>query len=125
MKRHSGTRSTPAIAVATEAKPGTNFATISERAPQRVKMDSVCRTQESGDNEMRQSVRNTGPPTRRPSEYHAKSAISDAATAVPSNAGSEYPPREASAPVTISVGYAGTGSPACNASTLMKTNANP
>ena len=104
MKRHSGTRSTPAIAVATDAKPGTNFATISDCAPQRVKIDSVCRTQESGDSETRQSVRNTGPPTRRPTEYHARSAISDAATAVPSSSGSEWPPREASAPVTISVG---------------------
>src|SRR5450432_2882312 len=89
MKRHRGTRRTPAIAVATEAKPGTNFATINDCAPQRVKMDSVCRTHESGDNEMRQSVRNTGPPMRRPIEYHARSAIKDAPTAVASNAGSE------------------------------------
>src|SRR5450432_1014806 len=81
-KRHSGTRRTPAIAVATEAKPGTNLATISDCAPQRVNMDSVCRTQESGDKEIRHSVRNTGPPTRRPTEYHARSAISEAATAV-------------------------------------------
>ncbi len=75
--------------MATDAKPGMNFATISDRAPQRVKMASVWRTHESGDSEIRHSVRSTGPPTRRPNEYQQRSAISDAATAVPSSAGSE------------------------------------
>src|SRR5258708_36282951 len=107
MKRTSGTRSTPAIAVATDAKPGTNFATISARAPQRVKIVSVCCTHESGDSERRQSVRSTCPPERRPAEDQQRSAISDAATAVPRNAASEYLQLEAAAPATISVGYAG------------------
>ena len=65
------------------------LATISDRAPQRVKMDSVCRTHESGDSEILHSVRSTGPPNRRPVEYHARSAISEAATAVASSAASE------------------------------------
>ena len=89
MKRHSGMRSTPAIAVATDAKPGTNLATISDGAPQRVKIDSVCRTHESGDSETRQSVCNTVPPMRRPAAYQQRSAISDATTAVASSAAIE------------------------------------
>ena len=75
--------------MATDAKPGMNFATVSDRAPQRVKIDSVCRTHESGDSEMRQSVCSTRPADAPPGEYHARSAISDAATAVASSAGSE------------------------------------
>jgi hypothetical protein len=90
--------------VATEAKPGTNLATASDGAPQRVKIVSVLRTQESGDSDMRHNVVSTRPPKRRPSAYHAMSASNDAATAVANNAASEYPPCEASAPVTISVG---------------------
>ena len=37
------------------AKPGTNFANISDGAPQRVNVVSVCRTHESGDMEIRHS----------------------------------------------------------------------
>ena len=66
-----------------------NLATISDGAPQRAKIDSVWRTHESGDSEMRQSVCSTRPPSRRPAKYQARSAISDAATAVASSAASE------------------------------------
>ncbi len=72
----------PAIAVATEAKPGMNFATISDGAPQRAKIDSVWRTHESGDNDIRHSVLNTRPPSRRPATYQETLPMTDAATAV-------------------------------------------
>ena len=75
-------RTTPAIAVATEAKPGTNLANISDGAPQRSKIDSVCRTHESGDSDTRHSVFSTRPPSRRPAMYHARFPIAEAATAV-------------------------------------------
>src|SRR6478752_6717913 len=71
MNFHNGRRTTPAIDVATDANPGMNLATASELAPQRAKIDSVWRTQESGDNEMRQMVRSTLLPKRRPALYHA------------------------------------------------------
>ena len=102
-----------------------NFATASERAPQRAKIDSVCRTHESGDSEMRQMVFSTPLPNLRPAAYQATSAIRAATTATAISAGTEAPPRVASAPVMISVGYAGTGNPACSRSTLRKTNASP
>src|SRR4029453_2430946 len=122
---HIGNRTTPAIDVATEAKPGMNLATASERAPQRAKMDAVCRTQESGDSETRHMVFGTPLPNLRPAVYHATSAISAANTATASNAGTEDPPRVARAPVMISVEYAGTGNPACSSSTFTNTNASP
>ncbi len=94
----------PAIAVATDAKPGTNLATVSDRAPQRVKIDSVWRTHESGDSEIRHNVRSTRAPRRLPMRYQPRSAITDAATAVATRPGSVYGLRAARAPVTISVG---------------------
>ena len=78
---HTGSRTTPAIDVATDAKPGMNLATASDRAPQRAKIDSVCRTHESGDSETRQMVFSTPLPNLRPAMYHARSAISAATTA--------------------------------------------
>jgi hypothetical protein len=54
--------------------------------PKRVKIDSVCDTHESGDNEMRQSVRNTRMPYRRPVRYQIVSEMSAAITATASNA---------------------------------------
>ena len=90
---HIGSRTTPAIDVATDANPGMNLATASERAPQRAKMDSVCRTQESGDSEMRQMVFSTPLPKLRPAVYQTRSAISAANTATATNAGNGAPPR--------------------------------
>src|SRR4029450_4137030 len=110
-KRHGGRRTMPAIAVATEANPGMNFATISDGAPQRAKIISVWRTQESGDSDTRHSVFSTRPPSRRPATYQETLPMTDAATAVPSKPKSEYGLRAASALVTISVGEAGTGLP--------------
>ena len=45
---------------ATVENPGTNFDTPTEKKPHRSKMPSVCRTQVSGDSEMRQRNRSTG-----------------------------------------------------------------
>ena len=59
MNFHSGTRTTPAIDVATDANPGMNLATVSETAPKRMKIDSVWRTHESGDSDTRQMVFST------------------------------------------------------------------
>src|SRR6266545_731117 len=101
---HGGRRTMPAMAVATEANPGMNLATISDGAPQRAKMVSVWRTHESGDNDMRHSVFSTRPPSRRPATYQAMLPMIDAATAVPSRPKSEYGLRAARALVTISVG---------------------
>ena len=49
----------PAIGGATTDTPGTNLAAISDRPPQRPRMDSLRRTQESADSEMRHSSRIT------------------------------------------------------------------
>ena len=105
MNFHSGRRTTPAIDVATDAKPGMNLATASERAPQRAKIDSVCRTQESGDSEMRQMVFSTPLPKRRPGAVPRE--VGDQRRDAPRraiSAGSDAPPCAASAPVMISVG---------------------
>ncbi len=48
--------------MATDAKPGTNLANSIDAAPKRMKIDSVCVTQESGDSEMRHSIRSTRSP---------------------------------------------------------------
>jgi len=87
--------------------------------PQRSKWFSVWRTHESGDSEMRQRVVMTRRPYRRrevpggipdhgSSEGHAE------------DAGAESVPSAASAPATISVGIAGSGTPSCSSSTLAK-----
>ena len=104
MKRPRRMPSAPASAVATDANPGTNFATISEPAPQRSKIDSVWRTQPSGESETRHNTRSTLRPKRWPAKYQALSAIRQAATAVPSSAATLNSPRAASAPVTSSTG---------------------
>ena len=64
---------------ATVEKPGMNLATSSDGIPQRSKTDSVWRTQESGESEIRQSVFRIRLPWARPSAYQTQSAISDAA----------------------------------------------
>ncbi len=104
MNFHTGRPTTPAIDVATEANPGMNLASVSERAPHRAKIDSVCRTHESGDSETRQMVFSTPVPNLRPAMYQPRSAISAATTATAASAGTDAPPRVASAPVMISVG---------------------
>lgn len=47
------------MALAMEAKPGTNLAISSDGAPHLWNSDSVCRTQESGDSEMRHNSAST------------------------------------------------------------------
>ena len=48
MNRGKGMRSEPAMGGATVENPGTNFATTSDHAPQRMKRRSVSETQEPG-----------------------------------------------------------------------------
>src|ERR1019366_4781979 len=48
-KRADDMPSAPAIGAAMTETPGTNLAAMSERPPQRVMSDSLCRTQESGE----------------------------------------------------------------------------
>ena len=64
-------------------------------------------------------------PKVRPAEYQPVSAMIDATTPTPTSCHSGVPPVAASAPATISVGYAGRGSPACNARTLTNTKPKP
>src|SRR5207245_2844715 len=116
----------PARAVATEAKPGTNLAKSIDAGPKRWKIDSVCRTHVSCDSETRQSVDRMRMPKARPAVYQPVSATIEATTPTPTSCHSGVPPPiAASAPATISVGYAGRGNPACNARTLTKTNPKP
>src|SRR5208337_1107546 len=101
----------PASAVATDANPGTNLATSIDDGPKRWKIDSVWRTQVSCDSDMRHSVLRMRSPNRRPAAYQPVSAISAPATPTPTSWYTGVPPIAASAPATISVGYAGKGSP--------------
>ncbi len=64
-------------------------------------------------------------PKVRPAIYQPVSATIDAAAPTPTSCHSGVPPLAASAPATISVGYAGSGSPACKARTLTKTKPKP
>src|SRR6266540_2810906 len=66
---------------ATVEKPGMNFATSSAGIPHPSKIDSVWRTQESGDREIWQSVLRIRLPRRRPRPYQTESASSEATTA--------------------------------------------
>ena len=61
-KTANGRRWLPARLVAIVAKPGMNLATSSDAGPQRVNSDSVWRTHESGESEIRQTLRTTRPP---------------------------------------------------------------
>lgn len=103
----NGTRRTPvdpAIAVATLAKPGTNFATTSDGAPKRAKMDSVWRTQPSWDSDSLHRPRSTCVPKRLPAAYQSPSAIRQANTAVATSATMDCSPRAAAAPATRNTG---------------------
>ena len=60
MNAPTGILSAPAIGGPTVEKPGTNFATTTEKKPHRWKMPSVCRTQVSGDSETLHRKRSTG-----------------------------------------------------------------
>ena len=115
----------PTSGGATVDSPGTNLATSSMRPRQRSKRSSDCFTQESGDSEMRHSVRITPAPKRRPARYHAVSLSRQAASAASTTPGSSSRSLAASAPATINVGTAGTGAPACSTSTLKNTTSNP
>ena len=95
------------------------------RPRQRWKRSSDCFTQESGDSEMRHSVRITPAPKRRPAQYHIASLSRHASSATSTTASSGSLPPAASAPATISVGTAGTGTPACSISTLKNTTSRP
>ena len=102
-----------------------NLATSSEGMPQRSKTDSVWRTHESGDREIRQRVFRMRLPCDRPSRYQSESAISDAPTATTRIFHDESWPSTDSAPATISTGIAGIGAPSCSSSTIPKTSGRP
>src|SRR5688572_6196764 len=99
----------PASGGATVEKPVMNRAATTEAIPHFSKIDSVWRTQESGDNETRHNVFSTRRPYRLPRKYQAVSTRSDAATAAPSSARNESSPARTSDPATIRVGSAGIG----------------
>ena len=115
----------PASAVATDANPGTNLAKSIDDGPKRWKIDSVCRTQVSCDSDTRHNVLRMRMPNLRPAAYQPVSAIKAPATPTPTSSYAGAPPMVASAPATISVGYAGKGNPACSASTFRKTKPKP
>src|SRR5260221_5546281 len=71
----------PASATAILVSPGTNLAKEREAGPKRTNVTSVCRTQESGESEMRQSVARTRLPKDRPAQDQARSAGNVGATA--------------------------------------------
>ena len=124
-KRVHDMASAPAIGAATTDTPGTNFAAISEWPPQRRMSDSLWRTHESGDIEMRHSSRMTRWPCRRPLQNHTVSpatlASSDAAkTVAPANW-----PADTRPPATTSTGAAGTGAPMRAASVTANTMSTP
>ena len=118
-------RIAPASGGAIVARPGMNLPRTRVIPPQRSKWFSVWRTHESGDSEMRQRVVMTRRPYCRPATYQAESPIMEAAKATPKTAGADSVPSTASAPATISVGIAGSGTPSCSSSTLAKINASP
>ena len=74
--------SVPANALDTDAKPGINLQKSNADGPIRKYIFSVCLTQESGDNEIRQSLIITLLPYLRPQKYQKKSATTAATTAV-------------------------------------------
>ncbi len=110
---------------ATVEKPGMNLATSSDGIPQRSKTDSVCRTQESGDSEIRQSVLRIRLPCARPSAYQTPSAMSEAKTATRSTFQAARSRSTDSAPATIRTGIAGIGAPSCSSSTIPKISGRP
>ncbi len=95
-----------------------NFATSSEGMPQRSNTDSVWRTQESGDSEIRQRVFRIRLPRERPSAYQTPSAMSEAATATRRTFHAARSRSTESAPATMSTGIAGIGAPSCSSSTI-------
>ncbi|MNS62346.1 hypothetical protein D3C72_954040 [compost metagenome] len=116
----------PAIAVDSAPAPGSSFATTSERGPTRRYSDWVWRMQESGEIDTLQMVRSIGCPSRRPAKYQPVSAIRQATITAASTAPIDGPVScMPSAPATNSIGYAGTGSPACSTSTFRNTSISP
>ena len=102
-----------------------NLATSSDGMPHRSKTDSVWRTQESGESEIRQSVFRIRLPWARPSAYQTPSAISDAPTATRSTFHAARSRSTESAPATIRTGIAGIGAPSCSRSTIPKMSGRP
>ena len=102
-----------------------NLATSSEGIPHRSKTDSVCRTQESGESEIRQSVFRILWPFARPSPNHSRSAITEAATATRITFHAARSRSTASAPATIRTGIAGIGAPSCSSRTTPKMSGSP
>src|SRR6185312_1429924 len=118
-------RVAPASGGATIDRPGMNLATMSARGPQRSKRAWVWLTHTSGVSEMRHSTPMTRPPKRRPARYQVLSPIRHALTASAATPAPDRRPSPASAPATIRVGTAGTGTPSCMSSTLRNTNSRP
>ncbi len=102
-----------------------NFATSSEGIPHRSKTDSVWRTQESGESEIRHSSFRIRLPWDLPSRYQRESAIRDAPTATTRTLHADRFPSIASAPATTSTGMAGIGAPSCSRSTIPKISGSP
>src|SRR6266478_3841328 len=124
-KDHLLSRMVPAIAGEIINRPGTNFASTKVRLPQRWNRYSDWRTQDSGDNDIRQRSFITRRPNSRPTVYQVASLIAQAMNATANSASAEIFPSAANAPATISVGSAGIGRPICCMSTLANTSARP
>src|SRR5207244_10903541 len=95
-----------------------NFAMSSAGIPHRSKIDSVCRTQESGDREIRQSVLRTRGPCRRPRTYQTEYASKEATTATERNRTDENYRSPASELATTRTGSTGCETPRCSSRTL-------
>src|SRR5262245_61776202 len=124
-KREKRMRKIPASGGAAVERPGTNFATSSERAPWRERRSSGLRTHESGSSETRHRKFMTFPPPRRPISYHSVSARSEARSAAARAGKGFIPTLRASAPAAKSAGSAGIGRPSCSASTHTKSTRGP